>query len=557
MKTVSNTVIEPAMHLTASFGGWPCLYLLLIWHLPIKHRIMPTVYLHNTFLIDFLFLKFSFSSPMGNTQSLPKHNFYLTKVSNIDLPLVPFIHTIVGYNNTPVRDTDPLVLREILNTQDLCLDVLDILLNRIFKVTIPKFSGESEKLGINIIKLKNIPTLMKIQVTAVKESSSTTLRTGDHIIGIENSYAENEDELFYELKSNVKVRLVVLRGDKGYVVENEGTELGCGIGYGLLYSIPEREYFMSEYTGRIKRVVEEPNTGQGEASSLDTAVQSQEARVNNAEDVGQGSGSNDISGQMVDTNNNVLPEKDDIGSSQNTSFISQSVKDTIREAVVENKANLNTTISLSDASIIQDHLPAMKSVGSLCEEKEVPTNGAFDMHEMGRSIENVEKSLDEGKDSTKGNLEDDRSHPHIPERLSGDMAGRHTFNVVKNDKTASYVYRSPRDSTKSQGYLSVPINQANVSRIYDEAEVPTENQYFQGQHTKNDDEHANVVDTSVVCKENYTFKDGEMRMKDDVFEKKKHDESTKKNWQDMFEEDDESLPFDEKRKEVLGDIKDL
>ncbi|ELA41745.1 uncharacterized protein VICG_01249 [Vittaforma corneae ATCC 50505] len=501
---------------------------------------------------------------MGNTQSVPKHNFYLTKVSNTDLPLVPFIHTIVGYNATPVKDTDPLVLREILNTQDLCLEVFDILLNRRFKVTIPKFGDSTEKLGINVIKLKSIPTLLKIQIISVKESSNTLLKTGDCIVGIENSHVESEDELFYEIKSTRKIGLVVLRGNKGYVVECEGTELGCEIGCGLLYSIPEREYFMSEYTGRIKKEVEESSTvsSQGEQVNSDivgiTNVENQDQKTSSGSaSIQVGS---DVDDQKMDSNNNILLEKEFTNNfnSSNMYFISQSVKDSIKEAIIENSDNLNTVVSLGSTAITQDHLPAMKSVGSLCEQKEMATTGTFNMSEIGKSIEDIENSTADDNTNAKSRPENDRSHPQIPERLAEGAPGKHPFNVVHSDKTASYVYRSPRNNIKNQSiHSAVPINQVNASRIYDEAEVPSENQYFQGQHTKNDDEHANVVSSSVVCKENYIFKDGEMKMKDDVFEERRHDENAKKNWKDIFEEDDESLPFDEKRKDVANSIKDL
>lgn len=187
---------------------------------------------------------------MGNAQSVPRHNLYITKVSNMDLPLCPFIHAIVGYNEMPVEGTDPLALRQVLESGDLLLEVLDVRDSARFKLRIPR---GTERLGINVIKLASVPELMKMQVTAVRESSSTPLRAGDQILGIEGKYCDTEDEVIYHIKSGGSMRLIVLRDALAESIELTSTELGCEIGIGILYKVRSLDYHMKDYNGRIQR----------------------------------------------------------------------------------------------------------------------------------------------------------------------------------------------------------------------------------------------------------------------------------------------------------------
>lgn len=187
---------------------------------------------------------------MGNAQSVPRHNLYITKVSNMDLPLCPFIHAIVGCNEIPVEDIDPLALKQVLASQDLLLEALDVRDGTKFRLRVPR---GTERLGINVIKLASVPELMKMQVTAVKESSSTPLKAGDQILGIEGRYCDIEDEVIYHIKSGGGTRLAVLRDSLVESIELTSTELGCEMGIGILYKARGIDCYMKSYNGKVQR----------------------------------------------------------------------------------------------------------------------------------------------------------------------------------------------------------------------------------------------------------------------------------------------------------------
>ena len=135
---------------------------------------------------------------MGNTPSEIKQQFYILKVSNKDLPLCPFIHAIIKYNNQPIIDTDPRIFKEILVNSDLVLDIVDIRDNSTFSITIPK---GTEKLGLNVMKIKDSISLMKIRINNVREGCP--FQINDQILGIENVYSEDEDTLIRNIKNSI------------------------------------------------------------------------------------------------------------------------------------------------------------------------------------------------------------------------------------------------------------------------------------------------------------------------------------------------------------------
>lgn len=183
---------------------------------------------------------------------------------------------------------------------------------------------------------------------------------------------------------------------------------------------------------------------------------------------------------------------------------------------------------------MSDHLPAMEVVGS---------------------------AADSGDDATAGEqkLPEAPHHPQVPNRPNG-------FNVLTQDKTASYVYRSPRDAerTASSHTSSAPFDrrdhpprgtdahtaqetnthmETSSDRIYREAGVPHESQYFQGERNIRNEEHAKIINGSMACKDNFV---GE-RMKDQAFEDRK---SSGNDFRKLFEDDDSSLPFEDKQSQT-------
>jgi len=187
---------------------------------------------------------------MGNIQSMPKINLYITKVSNDDLPLCPFIHTIVSFNCPNPQELDPVLLKKTLMERDLHLEIMDIRNSSKFMITVP---CGTEKLGITVVKLSKIPNLLNIRVIAVKESSSVPLLAGDQIVGISDCFCEDEDELVYTLKTNMFSQIVVLRDSHVELVEIKSGDLGCEIGLGMLFKPTELDYNMKSYNGTIKR----------------------------------------------------------------------------------------------------------------------------------------------------------------------------------------------------------------------------------------------------------------------------------------------------------------
>jgi len=451
---------------------------------------------------------------MGNAQSLPKHNFYLTRVTNLDLPLVPFIHTITGFNNTSLRDVEPTRLKEVLRTQDLCLEVLDIVLNRQFQVRIPQGSIADGRIGINVTKLAALPTPLRAQVTAVRESAETPLKVGDRILGIDNVYVENEEELFFEIKSSKQMRLVVLRDDKVEIMEYSGPEMGCEVGTGLIYTVPEKEYKMKGYNGKIVKIWtygSEAASSSGEPAGQESTLPVQEVNPLFGEPANQ-------EGTMrQDQAVNTLPVQ------ENNPLFGEPAghEDTLgQDQAVNTLPVQDQEISTASANPLSDELASL-------------------------SLNNPSGSVGEASIS---------HQPQIPTRPSSSTSG---LNVLNRDKTASYAYVSPRvqiptgqpeiqlsghvDNQPGSHSADHPIDQVNTARIYEEAGVPPEKIYFEGESVGAPNT-ASIVGTGAVSNEDLITRDGETRMKDEAYEERR-----KSGGASIFDEDDDDrLPFDDR-----------
>lgn len=188
---------------------------------------------------------------MGNSVSNIQQHFYILKVSNSALPLCPFLHTITKYNGASVAETDPRVLKEILASTDLVLEVMDIRDASHFMVSIP---AGTDCLGLSVTRIKGSISPHKARVTSVRDGSA--LQVGDQILGIENVYTEDDSGLIRHIKSSVgrSIRLVLVRNGQLLAEEVEiKSDMGCEIGTGILYKPGKDEYYMPNYDGRIRK----------------------------------------------------------------------------------------------------------------------------------------------------------------------------------------------------------------------------------------------------------------------------------------------------------------
>lgn len=194
---------------------------------------------------------------MGNTVSeTVQPQLYILRVTNKDLPLCPFIHSIVKFGDTPVAEQDPRVFKDILAREDLVLEVRDLLQDETFKVRIPR--GTSQ-LGINVVRMTEKVRVLCIRITSVLEGCA--LQTGDNILGVENMYIATEDDLIAYIKSHAgeSLPLVILREGKVVVEHIECAEsMGCEVWTGMVYAPEAGDYYLQSYTGVIPRVVEKP-----------------------------------------------------------------------------------------------------------------------------------------------------------------------------------------------------------------------------------------------------------------------------------------------------------
>lgn len=570
---------------------------------------------------------------MGNTPSSLKYSFYITKVLNTDLPLVPFIHLIVGYNNMPIGDTSPLTLKEILKTQDLNLEVHDLLLNKKFRIIVPKFGIETEaknqRLGINIIKIREIPNLLKMQILAIKESTATDLKVGDSVIGVEGEYCESEDELLSMIREDITapdgenktdtrlISLVVVRDGKVTTVQVKNGELGCEVGMGLIYSLAKRELFMDGYTGKVKKSDSlEASFGDKIVSTDRDSLTTEAIRSDESVFYNSSSGTQD---RVVNPENKrdvveALSEckvscvtSKSIDDSKDT--VNGEVKDTVDSepkdiTISEIKSNVNsenkqplvdegkeTRLSETNASNQNlGDLPAEVASGYANSPYKADQNAINSSCESPISSNEREEHVDlPGQPIA--------SFPADKVRLPEKISAFKKMPEHNEKRTASYVYRSPRSfhqgghttdgstsivpenssinedinmanpipdnnitdpvansnslendtpniqdnsfTNQETNSLDKPIN--NVKIIYNEANIPEENQFFEGQN-RAPVETVHPEGSGLVAKEDFTE---EGRLKDEIFEERKADnQPPKKDIQKLFEDDDGQLPFE-------------
>lgn len=409
---------------------------------------------------------------MGNIQSMPKINLYITKVSNDDLPLCPFIHTIVSFNCPNPQELDPVLLKKTLMERDLHLEIMDIRNNSKFMITVP---CGTERLGITVVKLSKIPNLLNIRVIAVKESSSVPLLAGDQIIGISDCFCEDEDELVYTLKTNMFSQIVVLRDSHVELVEIKSGDLGCEIGLGMLFKPTELDYKMKSYNGTIKRESDE-----------------EKKEVENT---------NGASEEKKPTSDE--PRNDRISVDQD-----KSIEESAQSASIADKFNESCSIS------------ACKNEKEDSNEKQM--NSA--------AISQAEQHVTPGNEGTT----EKESQPE----LNAPELGK---------RTASYVYKPPKNFENK----SVPLNQKNDKSIFAEAGVPPENQFLKGAGQPKP-EKAQLLDKSFATKEDFVKKDGETKLKDNVYDERKEGNSI----QELFE-DDEFKNNEDFEMKIKGNMQDI
>jgi len=141
---------------------------------------------------------------MGNITSTAYPHLYIIKMTNNSLPLVPFLHTILKYNNKTINDTDPRIFMNILQETDLTLEIMDLRNKNKFEITIPR--GTS-RLGINVIKLNGDIKPFKLTVVNVKgwnwkesdgegetwKESDTGRESVGNVLNNENNNLNNEN----------------------------------------------------------------------------------------------------------------------------------------------------------------------------------------------------------------------------------------------------------------------------------------------------------------------------------------------------------------------------
>ncbi|TBU19568.1 peripheral Golgi membrane protein [Ordospora colligata] len=184
-------------------------------------------------------------SKIGVLQILKVTNGSISHVNGI----LPFVHSIAGFNAKAVNSKDDvLTINKEWEEEALVLEILDMRNMETFSIEIPKKNNES--LGIAVKFHESPVALLSMQVLRIHPNSPAEkcrMVVGDYILGIENMYSFDEEDLLETLhsKRGQSVPVVVYNNDLGYVriVRIEiGVEilLGCQIGTGELYRIPYR-----------------------------------------------------------------------------------------------------------------------------------------------------------------------------------------------------------------------------------------------------------------------------------------------------------------------------
>lgn len=192
---------------------------------------------------------------MGNQPSEIRTYLYIVKQTNVNLPLVPFLHVIKDV----VVDGHYCGLGAISQYKEktIFLEVLNILTGQSFFCQLDASNlitkEDKQSLGINVAEISYIPVVPAIRILSTK---NVLFKEGDQILGFENKNNTDLLELLEEGGENRKI--VVLRDNEVFTVETTTMYLDCEIGTGILYKVEKQEdIFIKGYNGNITKQYDE------------------------------------------------------------------------------------------------------------------------------------------------------------------------------------------------------------------------------------------------------------------------------------------------------------
>lgn len=161
--------------------------------------------------------------------------------------VLPFIHSIVGFNGRVVESKeDALAMNKEWEAGSLHLELIDMRTLETTVLEIPK--KDKTRLGISVKFHQSVASLLSMEVLRVSPGTPAEkagIVVGDYVLGIENIYSRDEEDLlrFLDLNRRRTVPLAVYNNELEYVrichVEvGIDTLLGCQIGTGELYKVP-------------------------------------------------------------------------------------------------------------------------------------------------------------------------------------------------------------------------------------------------------------------------------------------------------------------------------
>lgn len=430
---------------------------------------------------------------MGNAQSSIKHNLYITKIVNPDLPLVPFLHTIVSVGSLNISNVEPSIFKKIMQEKDLILGIKNIVTQEYFYVTIPM---GTQKLGINVAKLQKIPEILKMRVLEITESAQTPLQVGDNILGIEGQYIQEEDELIFNVRSNKSIlRLIVLRHGQVKILEITSDSLGCEIGIGILYKIVGSEFQMEDYNGNIRTSLisgmeelglEKNGTGvrpvanQADGFSIDPMP----IQANNGTVVGA------VASQAAGASQDETPTPGD------DTITSMDVAITHLDAAGQMTKSKVPIVSQEDSQ---------KPISILTSE-----NGTTGVSDLTKGVSDLTMSTP----SVDANTAVSATPSHLPQVPDHPVMVNNSNYPIHSAAARDTASSSNRGLSNYEGFHS-------------------EKKHFIGKQDGSK-ETVNPVGNNLVCEEDYTTVNGETRVKDDVYADKQN------IIKDLFNESQES-----------------
>ncbi|WEL37795.1 hypothetical protein PFJ87_01g00480 [Encephalitozoon hellem] len=161
--------------------------------------------------------------------------------------VLPFIHSIISFNGKPIESKDDaLAMNKEWESKALQLELIDMRTMETSILEIPR--KDKMRLGISVKFHQSAACLLSMEVLRVNPGSPAEkagMVVGDYILGIENIYSKDEDDLlrFLELNRRRTVPLLVYNNDLEYVrvvplQVGMDVLLGCQIGMGELYKVP-------------------------------------------------------------------------------------------------------------------------------------------------------------------------------------------------------------------------------------------------------------------------------------------------------------------------------